>query len=42
MSTTVDGEEGGGGGMTPTGGLGPPPFLHLEVPEHLFFKTARE
>ena len=41
MSTYLDGGE-GGGGMTPTGGLGPPPsfFLFLEVPEHFFFETA--
>ena len=41
MSTSLDGGE-GGGGMTPTGGLGPPPpfFLLLEVPEHFFSETA--
>ena len=36
------GGEEGGGGMTPTGGLGPPqPFpFFLEVPDHFFFETA--
>ena len=40
MLTSLDGRE-GGGGTTLTGDLGlPPPFLHLEEPEHFFFKTA--
>ena len=38
VSTSLDGGE-GGGGMIPTGSLGPPPpiFLFLEAPERLFF-----
>ena len=41
MLTSLDGGE-GGGGMIPTGGLGPPPpvFLFLDAPECFFFKTA--
>ena len=41
VSTSLYGGE-RGSGMTPTGGLGPPPpfLLFLEAPEHFFFKTA--
>ena len=40
MLTSLDGGE-GGGGMTPTHGLGPAsPFLMFGAPEHFFFETA--
>ena len=41
MSTSLDGGK-GGGGMTPTGGLGPSPpfFLFFEAPEYFFFESA--